>query len=607
MGVVYRARQLGLDRVVAVKVISPERVEDPTVRARFLHEARAAAAVEHPNVLPVYGAGVDDGRAYLVMRHVPGQDLRTLVRTEGPLELARAAEICLTVGEALDAIHAAGYVHRDVKPANVLIDPGGHVYLSDFGLAKHALTTGGMTATDRWVGTLDFAAPEQIRGEEVDARTDVYALGAVLFFMLCGRVPFERDSDPARLFAHLSEEPPRPSTLRPGLPAGMDAVIARALAKDPDERYASAGELGRAACVAAGRPDLSGSATRISRPPRRRRRRVPRGLALGALLALLLAGAVAIVVATRGDEPAPHARAAPSATPQPTGPDRKDVGGLGHQLRGVAVADGDVWVINRKRDRVLRFDAETMDPKPGPQIGRGAWAIAADGDHLWVAVPERGVVLRIDARSGQVVGRIKPGTTPVGLAVDPAGVWITGRSINVNLRPPEVATPDKLLHYARNGALIKTVEVASGVRATTFGGGVLWVSLWDQTVLLKMSPNGAHLNRVGLTEPSDWLVYARGRVWASLTTALARLDARTGAHITINPGAEPQQGAVLGGKLYVAVRTEHELAVTDARNGTRAAAEDRIAVPLNPYVVTAGEGAIWVAGTGRGTLTRIRP
>jgi hypothetical protein len=254
---------------------------------------------------------------------------------------------------------------------------------------------------------------------------------------------------------------------------------------------------------------------------------------------------------------------------------------------------------------VLRFDAETMETKDGPRVGVGAWAIAADGGHRWVAVPERGGVLRIEARSGQVVDRIRPGTTPVGLAVDPAGVWITGRSGNVDLRPSQPDTPDKLFHYARDGKLIKSIDVASGVRATTYGGGVLWVSLWDQAVLLKLSPAGKHLKRIGFTEPSDWLVYALGRVWASQTTALARLDARTGSHITINAGAEPQQGAALDGKLYVAVRTEHELAVTDARTGTDI--DDTIHVELNPYVVTAGEGAIWVGGTGRGTLTRIRP
>ena len=331
MGVVYRARQLELDRVVALKVISPERVEDPSVRERFLGEARAAAAVEHPNVLPVYGAGVEDGQAFLVMRHVPGQDLRTLVRTEGPLDLERAVEICVALGGALDAIHASGYVHRDVKPANVLLDTGGHVYLTDFGLAKHALTDGGMTGTGHWVGTLDFAAPEQIRGDPIDARTDVYALGAVLFFMVCGRVPFERDSDPARLFAHLNDDPPPASSVRPGVPAAIDAVIARALAKDPAERYAGAGELGRAAALAAGRPDLSGPATRLSRAPGVPRR-VSRGVLFGSLLAVLavLAATVMAIVLMRGEGRAPGAAASPTPTPSaakaPAGP-RKDIVG----------------------------------------------------------------------------------------------------------------------------------------------------------------------------------------------------------------------------------------------------------------------------------------
>ena len=165
-------------------------------------------------MLPVYGAGVADGQAFLVMRYVPGDDLRALVRREGPLSPARAAEITVALGDALDAIHGAGYVHRDVKPANVLLDEDGHVYLSDFGLAKQVLASAGLTDSDRWVGTLDFAAPEQIRGEPVDARADVYALGGVLHFMLTGGVPFERESDEAKLWAHLAAEPPRPSSAR---------------------------------------------------------------------------------------------------------------------------------------------------------------------------------------------------------------------------------------------------------------------------------------------------------------------------------------------------------------------------------------------------------
>ncbi len=264
MGVVYRARQDDLGRDVAIKVIAPERLDDPEARRRFLRELRATAAVEHPNVVPVHEAGLEGDCAYIVMRYVPGTDLRSLVRIEGPLEPERAGEIAARLGEALDAIHDAGYVHRDVKPANVLISRHGHVYLSDLGIAKEALAPDTTTGPDRWVGTVDFAAPEQIRGGPVDGRTDVYALGGVLFFMLTGHVPFERETDEARMWAQLSEPPPVPSSLRAGLPVAIDAIVARALAKDPDERPASTGALGHAAQAA-----LSGDPTAAAPPPSR--------------------------------------------------------------------------------------------------------------------------------------------------------------------------------------------------------------------------------------------------------------------------------------------------------------------------------------------------
>src|SRR5215204_2268755 len=241
MGVVYLARQLELERDVALKVISPDLTADPLAPGRFLAEARAAAAVEHPNVVPVHAVGTEHDRAYLVMRFIHGDDLRTLVRRDGPLAPLRAAAIAEQLGDALDAIHRAGYVHRDVKPPNVLIDDEGHVYLSDFGLAKAALATRGPTSEDHWVGTLDYVAPEQIRGGPVDGRTDVYALGGVLHFMLTGLPPFEREGDEAKLWAHLHDPPPRPSDVA-GVPPGFDAVVARAMAKDPVDRHASAGE-----------------------------------------------------------------------------------------------------------------------------------------------------------------------------------------------------------------------------------------------------------------------------------------------------------------------------------------------------------------------------
>src|SRR4051794_7008428 len=208
MGVVYRAVELDLDRVVALKVIAPELLEDPDIRARFLREARTAASIEHPNVIPVHAAGERDGVAYLVMRFVAGDDLRTLIQRDGPLSPGRAADVASHVGAGLDAIHRAGFIHRDVKPANVLVDGDGHVYVTDFGLAKQVLSHAGATRTGQWVGTLDYVAPEQIRGGRVDARADVYALGGVLCFILTGHVPFEREADAAKMWAQLSDPPP---------------------------------------------------------------------------------------------------------------------------------------------------------------------------------------------------------------------------------------------------------------------------------------------------------------------------------------------------------------------------------------------------------------
>ena len=255
MGVVYRAVELELDRVIALKVIAPELLEDADIRSRFLREVRAAASIEHPNVVPVHAAGERDGVAFLAMRLIAGEDLKRLVVREGPLPPGRAVDVVRRVAAGLDAIHRAGYVHRDVKPANVLVDRDGHVYVSDFGLARQVLESVGPTAPGRWVGTLDYVAPEQIRGERIDARADVYALGGVLAFALTGRVPFEREGDEAKLWAQLSDSPPIPSQLQEGIPPALDLVVARAMAKAPEDRYPSAGDLARAArAAAAGRP-----------------------------------------------------------------------------------------------------------------------------------------------------------------------------------------------------------------------------------------------------------------------------------------------------------------------------------------------------------------
>jgi CHASE2 domain-containing sensor protein len=254
MGVVYRATQLALGRAVAIKLIASERTGDPVFRERFSAESRIAASIEHANVIPVYEAGEDDGLLFIAMRLVEGLDLGQLLARLGPLTTERTTRVTIQVAGALDAAHARGLVHRDVKPANVLLtaDQPEHAYLTDFGVARYVGALTRITHADQRVGTLDYLAPEQIRGEAVDARADIYALTCVLCHCLTGETPFPRDSDAAAMWAHVSALPPCPSRMRPDLPEEIDEVIARGMAKDPAERYAGAGELAQAAALALG-------------------------------------------------------------------------------------------------------------------------------------------------------------------------------------------------------------------------------------------------------------------------------------------------------------------------------------------------------------------
>jgi serine/threonine-protein kinase len=242
MGEVYRAEQLSLGRKVALKILTPELATDASFRQRFLRESRIAAGIDHPNVIPIYEAGEDGGLLYIAMRYVEGSDLATLLEREGRLEPARAMAIMSQVAGALDAAHARGLVHRDVKPANILMAPaapgsGEHCYLCDFGLIKEMDAETALTATDQFVGTVPYVAPEQIEGRAIDGRTDVYSLGCVIFQCLTGAVPYEGRTGVEVLFAHLRDPPPPVSTLVPGLPPALDGVLARAMAKAKEDRY----------------------------------------------------------------------------------------------------------------------------------------------------------------------------------------------------------------------------------------------------------------------------------------------------------------------------------------------------------------------------------
>jgi serine/threonine protein kinase len=251
MAVVFRARDAVLGRLAALKVLSPALAADGEFRARFLRESQAVASVEEPHIIPVYGAGEVDGVLYIATKFVPGGDLADVMeRAGGALEPGRAAAFIEQVASALDAAHAAGLVHRDVKPGNILVDVaagrGEHAYLSDFGLSKRSMAASGLTATGTFLGTPDYCAPEQIRGLPVDGRGDQYSLACMAFALLTGNLPFRRQESMATLFAHLNDPVPPLSRYRGDLPPGADAVLARGLAKEPRDRYERCGDFAAA-------------------------------------------------------------------------------------------------------------------------------------------------------------------------------------------------------------------------------------------------------------------------------------------------------------------------------------------------------------------------
>src|ERR1700722_7406276 len=258
MSIVFRAENPRLGNVIALKVLDPSLAGDDVFRTRFLEESRIAASMNHPNVIPIHDTGSSDGLLYIAMRYVAGTDLRQMLRKRGRLQPETAMSLFGQAARALDAAHRRGLVHRDVKPGNLLVERGNdgtdpdHLYLADFGITKHLGARTGLTSTGAFLGTIDYVAPEQIRGISVLGLADQYSLGCVLYECLTGRVPFEKDLDAAIIWAHVEELPTLPTLLRPDLPPAIDDVFGRVLAKNPGERYESCKEFMSAARDALG-------------------------------------------------------------------------------------------------------------------------------------------------------------------------------------------------------------------------------------------------------------------------------------------------------------------------------------------------------------------
>ena len=381
---------------MALKLVAPELAEDELFRRRFLKEPRLAASLDHPNVVPIYEAGEHDGQLYLAMRFVDGSDMRTLLRREGGLAAERALDILAQVAGALDAAHRRGLVHRDVKPANVLVDEDGHAYLTDFGVTKQL--GGNTTETGQIVGTLDYVAPEQIRGEDVDARADGYALACVLYECLAGAPPFHRATEAETLWAHMQEPPPP----LPGFPA-LDRVMAKALAKDPGDRYATCGELIADARAALAHP--------IVVPPRLLRRR---HAILAAGVLVLAATAVAIVLASRdGGSAALRGPVLPSgdglAAIRADGNRIASFTGADTAPSNIAVGEGSVWVLNAADARVSRVDPRTGDVIRSFEPRGRPTDIAAGAGALWIGSGPGAThrVSRVDPATGEATRTVR--------------------------------------------------------------------------------------------------------------------------------------------------------------------------------------------------------
>ena len=579
MGVVYRATELALDRPVALKLIAPELAGNTEFRARFLHETRLAASIDHPGILPVYATGEAGGELYLATRYVEGTDLRRML-ADGPLPVERALAIVGQIAEALDAAHARGLVHRDVKPANILVDAADHAYLCDFGLTKAGGTTS--TVSGLVVGTLDYLAPEQIRGELVEGPADQYALAAVLYECLAGRPAFRRATEAQTLWAHMQEPPPELSVARQDLPPALDGVIGRGLAKTPEERFAS--------CVAFLDEARAAAGLGVSPAVVRRRRRLGRRLALAGAVVLGLAVAAAALALTFGSDDPLTAVPNSVVAVDPATNRVVAVVPVGNTPTRITATEEAVWVLNANdgAGTISRIDARTKRASAPFSVSGTPRDLLAAAGSLWVGTGE-GRLFRLDPISGLVdeswtlrnAGRSTP------FDYNPGAGWLAYGARTVfaaSLRTISRIDPE-------TSSVTPLASRAYG--PMVFGFGSLWVM--GENGLVRLAPTSAQERaNVGLATYSESLAAGLRSVW------LAGTEVYEGV-FEVDPVHEVVAGTVrIGGRGY-GVATGHgavwatsdagEVIRIDPDTGTSRA----IRVGGTPRAVAVGAGHVWVS------------
>jgi YVTN family beta-propeller protein len=551
MGEVYRARDERLERYVALKILAPRYAEDEGFRERLLRESRLAASLDHPNVVPVYDAGEADGQLYLAMRFVEGTDLKALLRREGVLDPARAVSIAEQVAAALDAAHVRGLVHRDVKPSNVLIDERGHCYLADFGLTQSVSDRG---PTDgQLMGTVDYAAPEQIRGDDVDGRADVYSLGCLLFECLTGTMPFAGSSDVAVVYAHLQDDPPRASERVSALPPAVDDVVARAMTKEPDSRQPSCGALVVEARHALGLSESTRSRSRLWIA------------AVVAALALAVVGVALGLLVRPGSSPPPAASGGLTRIDAETG-EVQETYTAGARPTHVTTEAGQVWFA--AAEALWRLDPEVGRPIKVETVGAVHDLVGMDGQ-VYAARDGRellsGIVTPYDARTGARSNGADVLACSLA-AAQGIGLWAAGCPNVQQLR----VTPEGL-EIGKTVIIPYADETTSGtfrqcLCSMTTGAGSIWV--------------------VGdALDPRVWRISPDGRVQA-----------------TIDLPGFPRAAAFAGGALWVTLPLDDEVVAIDA--GTNRVART-VSVGRAPAGITSAGRAIWLVENLEGDAVRI--
>jgi len=589
MGVVYRATHLALERPVALKVIAPNLAADEGFRDRFLRESRLAARLDHPNVVPVYDAREEDGELIVAMRLVEGGDLKKRIEAEGPLVPAQAVGLLDQVAAALDAAHAAGIVHRDVKPHNILLE-GDRAYLTDFGLAK-ALGESGVIRGASVVGTAEYMSPEQWRGEGIGPAADVYSLGCVLYEALTGVVPYARHEGDAE----------------PEMPQGLDAVIERAVAPDPGARYETAGDL---IAAARERQAATPAATRVLTDPAdaptgrggtygpvrtansrqvgfsRRRRPIAAGFLVWFLGGLAVAAALTLAafLFLGGDDVSVSA-----PIPVGSGPLR------------VATGKGSVWVTSAPDGTLSRIDPGTREAIGEPlRLGPGVSGVAVGAGSVWVSSPRTDEVLRVDPAAGRVSARIAVEGRPGAIVVAGGRVWVAD----------ERGGGVSAINPAGERVFKRGIAPPAAPLRLAPGAGAVWVSSATTGTVRRIDRGTASAEtpiRVG-RGPAGVTV-AGGLVWVA--------NSRSGTVTRVDPSIR----AILGDPIAVGGRPGGIDAGTDAVWVANAADDtvsrisiesgetvgDPISVGPEPGAVTVGGSAVWVANNGDGTVTRIEP